>query len=300
MTHESVFKYGRTWLHTCGIVGAAWILLGIGTGLVAHYPLARLVFIGTAWLVLEAGWDFLNYHKSTTYTNEEDIFWTKFYFRIVSYSRPLFYIWLGILTQHILWWNSGFIELNDAHKFVFWGQMAVVLLCTTTSFWAFISETRQRRNYLKWFMMMVVFLVPPWHNPWYAQPILVIQVRWMIMVALFVLQSIESSDVASIEKRYLADLYLIRIGWVPVVPPILLLYAIVSFLYYAFVLVRVRIETTIPKYTKRPQETQYNEVDLAQLMRSQEYRQVPVVYTQDSFVTSTNAGWGQFSAFGNY
>jgi hypothetical protein len=40
------------------LTGTAWVVLGIGTGIVAGSPLGRFLFIGISWLLFEAGWDF--------------------------------------------------------------------------------------------------------------------------------------------------------------------------------------------------------------------------------------------------
>jgi hypothetical protein len=172
--------------------------------------------------------------------------------RVVSYSRPLFYIWLGTMAQHIIWWQSTFVVLDRPHSLAGWGQSAFILLCTSVSFLAPIAKSPRRRNYFKWLMMMAAFLLPPWRDPWYVEPILILQVRWIIMAILFIVQCFESYALANVEKRHLADLYLLRIGWVPVVHPILLLYAIASVLYYGFTMIKIRIEASLPRCDPTP------------------------------------------------
>lgn len=195
------------------------------------------------------------------------------------------------MVHHIMWWQSGFVVLDKNHTIAGWSQSAFVLVCTGLSFLGPIVKIPNRRNYLKWVMMTVAFLLPPWRDPWYIEPIIVTQIRWIIMVVLFTIQCFESCALVNIEKRYLADLYLLRIGWVPVVHPILLLFTLASFLYYGFTMIKIRIETAVPRFEPvnilRPQVNQsyYNPVE-----------QTPAIQQREGAILYPT-GWQQFSQF---
>jgi hypothetical protein len=246
MMHESTEKQVFNLMHPYAIIVLGWITLGIGTSLAAPFPLWRIVFISSSWFLFESGWDYFQYYLRTSYSDEDDPVWYKVKVRITEYARPLFHVWLGVLAHNILWWETGNVNLEDNNVLFGCLQSGVIVFCVLVSFWLRVAEHAHRRNYLKWLMLAVAFLLPPWKTPWYEENIILQQSRWIIMVILFVIQCFESYASTASEKRYIADLYLLRIGWVALVQPIFLVFTLACFLYYGVTMIQINI--VIPGY----------------------------------------------------
>lgn len=103
-------------------------------------------------------------------------------------------------------------------------------------------------------MMAVAFILPPWRVAWYIESPVLQQARWIIMTILFVVQCFESYASSASEKRYIADLYLLRIGWVALVQPIYLIFTLACFLYYGITMIKIHI--VIPGYADIEKQTQ--------------------------------------------
>lgn len=122
-------------MHPYSIIAIGWMCIGIGTSIAAPFKLWRLVFISIAWFLFESGWDYFLYYLRTTYVNEEDPVWSKVKIRTVSYARPLFHVWLGMLAHHLLWWGTDNVVLEG--NYVLFGhiQSGVIIFCVVVSFW---------------------------------------------------------------------------------------------------------------------------------------------------------------------
>lgn len=236
-------KFGVS--HPYAFVAIAWMILGIGTGVITLFEQARIMFIILSWLLLEAGWDYLGHYYEKNRQTETDGTWTKIRLRVISYSRPLFYIWLGTMGYQIIWWQSGLIVKEPLYS---WLQSLGVTLCTIFSLFDFISKTTYRRSIFKWLLVIIAFFPPSWKTPWYDEPIIILQVRWIFMALLFILQTFESYGSSNNKKRHLIDIYLLRIAWVAIVEPWLLFFIIVLFLYYATTMIGFNVSLKIPYF----------------------------------------------------
>ena len=233
-----------------------WIVLGITTGVVATFPLVRLIYIIGVFYLNRLFWNILERVKRVEPIQSNDLYQKKLKWRITFYSRDLFEFWIAVLLQHGLWNQSGYLSTEEWTKYVSYTQSSIIVFCVTMSFLSVVSKSMTIRCIIKWIMILFAFCAPPYRDAWYAEPLIVLQLRWMIMVVLFVIQSFESYTVANREKGNLSDLYCIRIGWVPFVNPLFLLFAIVCVLYYMATMLRIKIETK----TQQPEEpipTQY-------------------------------------------
>lgn len=237
-------------IHPYIATGLAWVFLGTATGIVATFPLGRLVFVATSFFVFEMGRNHMKNNNKKVVQGAGDFFWKDLTVRMVSYSRYLFYIWFGVLLHHLLWWQSGFVELTEENVILGWAQSGTVLSCTVLSFFNFFVKSKWRRTILVSIMIIPIFLMPPWRQPWYEENMLITQSRWIVTAILFTLQCFESYTFLDMGRGHLVDLFILRVSWAIVVHPILMAFTALSILYYGFTLLKIKIETIIPQRSK--------------------------------------------------
>lgn len=240
-------------MHAYLIIFVLWGTLGISSSLAAPVSVGRIVFITVSWFLLEWGWQYLQKYANTQ--NNPNNMGFSLTSRIVYYSKTIFRIWLMMLTQHVLWWDGGHINLEEHHVLYGYIQSTIILFCVIWSFWVDLVNTSNRKEYLKWFSLGIAFLLPPWREPWYIEPVAAQQARWIIMGILFSIQSYEIMHL-TIKKNIVADLYVIRVGWVALVNPIFMVFTLVCFAYYAITLLKISVkEPYVPRFPDMQQKS---------------------------------------------
>lgn len=262
-------------VHPYWLVGIAWCVLGISTGIAAMFEFARVHFVVCAWISTGLLWDTLQRCEPSG-----DRFWWKMHARVVWYARIVFLVWLGALTHQLLWWEMGHMTLDETHSMVGWGLSGVVLACSALSF---LPVKPLWRRCAVWVMICAGFAVPPWRKPWYTEAPVLLQVRWVVVALLFLVQACENYGLNQTYKRAIGDLYVLRVCWVPLVQPTLLLFAFGCLLYYVFTMFRIRIETTLPMYQETPPQQQpLSASQPAQIMLPPQYGQPAMYYTSQT------------------
>lgn len=204
-----------------------WVFLGIFTGLVSKYHICRIVFVCVSCFLAKIGWDCLNYKIKKIPDTDEEMYWNKMHLKMVCCCGPLFFVWIASLIHQILWWQTDFMNMDKRQNILGWTQSTVVIFCSLLSLFDTVIKNEKRRTILKSIMIIFAFLLPPWREPWYEETVWVLQLRWIIMAFLFLLQWFEGYNMCNRKEKCLVDVYLLRICWIPLVKPILMVISIV-------------------------------------------------------------------------
>jgi hypothetical protein len=250
------------------VMGITWGILGVITGIVSHHALGRILFIAFSFVIYLGIWEKIRCYGRQHSRDERD--WTKIHIKMVAKSKPLFYVWFGVLIQQLMWFKCDLVSLEHRYIVCGWIQGGMILFCSLCSFFPWLTEGYSTRKTLrsvrhldlsslscpdlfffsslvdeesdrrtKKVMIGLIVLFPPWRTPWFEENTIILQLRWVIMLLLFGLQCVEALFFVHGPNDHLNEIFFLRIGWIPTVQPALLIFSVVPVSYFFYVMLKI-------------------------------------------------------------